>query len=181
LALLENGKLQAWGLGDKGQLGLGGRTSQPYPKTLQGYFPPFQAPRGLSLRGQGFKMRVESHRRLSLHYTPRVACEGGRCSPTRSMLKEVHVSSPWSGIGILNLLFVCRITNGFTMAAAGRHHSLGVAGAVGALHVWGSNEYGQVASSNTFTEILTPNPTMPEQTAILFVEAGWFHSFAIQM
>ena len=52
LALLENGKLQAWGLGDRGQLGLGGRTSQPYPRTLQGYFPPFQAPRGLSLRAR---------------------------------------------------------------------------------------------------------------------------------
>ena len=96
-------------------------------------------------------------------------------------MKEVHVSSPWSGIGILNFLFVCRITNGFTTAAAGRHHSLGVAGAVGALHVWGSNEYGQVAASNTATEILTPNPTMPEQTTIVFVEAGWFHSFAIKM
>jgi hypothetical protein len=96
------------------------------------------------------------------------------------MLKEVHFSSPWSGIGILNFLFVCRITNGL-MAAAGRHHSLGVAGAAGALQVWGSNEYGQVASSNTATEILSPNPTIPEQTAILFVEAGWFHSFAIKM
>ena len=76
---------------------------------------------------------------------------------------------------------VCRITHGFTSAAAGRHHSLGVAGAVGALHVWGSNEYGQVATSNTAVEILTPNPTLPERTAILFVEAGWFHSFAIKL
>jgi alpha-tubulin suppressor-like RCC1 family protein len=76
---------------------------------------------------------------------------------------------------------VCRIANSFTSAAAGRHHSLGVTGAVGALHVWGSNQYGQVATSNTAAEILRPTPTMPGQTAILFVEAGWFHSFAIKL
>ena len=58
---------------------------------------------------------------------------------------------------------------------------MGVAGAVGALHVWGSNQYGQVATSNTAAEILRPTPTMPGQTAILFVEAGWFHSFAIKL
>jgi alpha-tubulin suppressor-like RCC1 family protein len=36
LALLEDGRLQAWGLASSGQLGIGGQTARTYPFTITG-------------------------------------------------------------------------------------------------------------------------------------------------
>jgi len=66
-----------------------------------------------------------------------------------------------------------------TSAAVGRHHSLAISGATGALQAWGSNVYGQVASSNTAAETLKPGAVILED--VLLVEAGWYHSFAIKV
>jgi len=38
LALLESGEVQAWGIGNSGQLGIGGKTSRAVPSTITGYF-----------------------------------------------------------------------------------------------------------------------------------------------
>ena len=79
---------------------------------------------------------------------------------------------------ILVLVVVGRLQNTVTSAAVGRDHSLAISGAAGAVQAWGSNGYGQVASSNTAADQLLPRTVTQLQGALL-VEAGWSHSFAI--
>jgi len=75
-----------------------------------------------------------------------------------------------------------RLLGTVTSVAIGRSHSLAVLGSSGALQSWGSNSYGQLGSSNTAVDSISPSTVADMQSGtVVIVAAGWFHSFAIAM
>lgn len=83
-----------------------------------------------------------------------------------------------------------RLLGTVTSVAIGRSHSLAVLGSGGgggervirdgALQSWGSNAHGQLGSSNTAVDRISPGAAADMQSEmVVLVATGWFHSFAI--
>lgn len=160
LALLKSGQVLAWGFNRDGQLGDGTTEDRHTPVFVK------------QLGGRVLHVYLASG---GLHNI--ALLENGEL--------KVWGSGNKGQLGIggnqasLFPVTVQGLQSSVTSAAVGRHHSLAISGATGALQAWGSNVYGQVASSNTAAEALKPGAVILGD--VLLVEAGWYHSFAIKV